>query len=375
MIEAKSIQKRKIRQAVPIVTPEMEEAALDALRNDRHIDGENVAKFEEEFARYVGTEYAVSTSSGTSALAFIFMALNAKAGKKFVTTPWSFVATANAVIHAGGHPIFADVSERDFCLDPDLTQKLLERTDVEGILTVDLYGQPADFDRFEELSKKHDTLVIEDAAQAHGARYKGRMAGTLGIAAAFSFYPSKNMTVLGDGGMVTTNDEKIAKTVRKLRNSGRVARYEHDMVGFTARLNTVNAAIGRVQLKHLEEWNGKRKEVARRYASALESVVKLPPMPGSGIEPVFHQFVIRAKHRDELKKFLEENNVEVGVHYPIPIHLQPVYREMFGFDDGIFPVSEGLAKVVLSLPMHPMLSNEDVDYVCEKIREFYEHPS
>jgi len=372
MIGAKTLQRNRICQGAPILLPEMEEAVLDALRNDRYIDGENVVKFEEEFAQFVGTKYAVSTNSGTTALAFILMSLDAK-GKKYVTTPWSFVATANAILHAGGLPLFADISDRDYCLDPDKTESLLKTTEVSGILPVHIYGHPADFDKFQELSYRFNVPVVEDAAQAHGALYKGKQIGSLGVAAAFSFYPSKNMSVLGDGGMVTTNDEQIAKTVAKLRNSGRSSHYKHDILGFTARLNTVNAAIGRVQLRHLIEWNEKRKEAARGYTIRLKTLeqVRPPPMPDNGIQPVYHQYVIRVKERDSLKKFLEDNNIECGVHYPIPIHLQPLYERMFGFEAGNFRNSEKMAGECLSLPMHPLLLKEDVQYVCDKIEEFY----
>ena len=193
------------------------------------------------------------------------------------------------------------------------------------------------------------------------------------MAGAFSFYPSKNMTVLGDGGMVTTSDEKIAKDVAKLRDGGRMSWYEHDMLGYTSRLSSVNAAIGRVQLRHLEEWNKRRREIAGIYSRELASTdeVKLPPAPTRRVEPVYHQFVVRAKQRDALKEYLGQNGIECGIHYPIPIHLQPLYRKVFGFREGDFPKSERLANECLSLPMHPLLTSEDAWYVCERISEFY----
>jgi perosamine synthetase len=373
---------RRISQARPVFLPEMEKAVIDALRNDRFLDGENVSKFEEEFAAMVGTDYAISTNSGTSAIAFVLIAIGANR-RKCITTPWSFIATANAVIHAGGEPVFADISLEDFCQSPKDTEIQLKKCSegkkgVFAILPVHIYGQPFDFDRFDELSRKFDVPIVEDAAQAHGARYKGRRVGSLGVAAAFSFYPSKNMSVLGDGGMVTTNEEKIARYVSKLRNSGRISRYEHDILGYTARLNTVNAAIGRVQLRYLEEWNAKRRQIAERYSIGLKTIeqILLPPRPTKEIEPVYHQFVIRIRNlrngRERLKQFLEKNEIEVGVHYPIPIHLQPLYVKMYGYKRGDFRNSEILSQECLSLPMHPFLSNEEVDYVIEKIREFFE---
>jgi perosamine synthetase len=363
-------RERTVSLGNPIFLPDMEEAAVDALRNDRYLFGENVVKFEEEFARFVGTKYAVATSSGTNALQFILLALDMR-GKKVVTTPNSFIASANAIIQAGGTPVFADITEENYCLSPTEAEKQL-RSGASGMLPVHIYGYPSDFDEFRELSVKYNVPIVEDACQAHGAAYKGRMAGSLGTAAAFSFYPRKNMSVLGDGGMVTTDDEKIAKMVAKLRDGGRVSRYEHDVVGYTSRLNSVNAAIGRVQLRHLDEWNRRRKGIAKAYGQLLKDVsgITLPPTGDEDRSPVYHQYVIRSPSRDLLKAHLERNGVESGVHYPIPIHMQPVYVKMYGYQKGAYPRSERLAAECLSLPMSPMLSDADVKYVSEVISRF-----
>jgi perosamine synthetase len=352
--------------------PDMEEAAVDALRNDRFLFGENMFKFEEEFARFVGTDYAISTSSGTNALQFILLALEIK-GKKIVTTPNSFIASANAIIQAAGTPVFADISEDDYCLDPIEAEREL-KSGSSGILPVHIYGYPVDFEAFLELSEKYDVPIVEDACQAHGSAYKGRMVGSLGVAAAFSFYPSKNMSVLGDGGMVTTDNESVAKRVASLRDCGRISRYEHDILGYTSRLNSVNAAIGRVQLKHVQEWNERRKEIAEEYGNLLKDAdgIALPPRGDKDNRPVYHQYVIRAPGREQLRSHLERDGIETGVHYPIPIHLQPLYVKMFGYKGGAYPRSELLSRECLSLPMHPSLSNEDVRYVCESIFRFYE---
>jgi perosamine synthetase len=365
------ITRPRVSLGKPVLLPDMEEAALDALRNDKFVGGENVAKFEEEFRRKVGTDYAVSTSSGTNSLSFILLALGVK-GKKFVTTPLSFIASANSIIHAGGDPVFGDISEKDYCLDPIEAEKQL-RKGAGGVLPVHIYGHPADMDAFNELARKYKVPIVEDACQAHGAMYKGKMAGNLGIAAAFSFYPSKNMSVLGDGGMVTTNDGGLAKTVAKLRDCGRVSHYEHDTLGYTSRLNTVNAAIGRVQLRHLEEWNKRRREIANMYRKGLGDLegLRLPPAGDKSVQPVYHQFVIRSARRESLKARLEESGVECGVHYPVPIHLQPLYVKLFGYKAGSYEKSERFTRECLSLPMHPFLSSEDVGYVCESIRSFF----
>jgi perosamine synthetase len=366
------VGRRQIPQGKPILLPDMEEAAIDALRNDKFVGGENVAKFEEEFASFVGTKHAVALSSGTAALDFIFMGLEI-CNKKIVTSTWSFIASANSIMHAGGEPALVDILDSDYCLDPNQVKSNLERG-AKGVLPVHIYGQPVDFDLFEELGERFDAPIIEDACQAHGAKYKGRSVGCLGTAAAFSFYPSKNMTVLGDGGMVTTNDERIARLVSKIRDSGRVSQYEHDILGYTARLNSVNAAIGRVQLKHLKDWNERRRAIAASYFSNLASLapsVGLPPVPTKDIEPVYHQFVIRTSERDALKNYLTERGIQCNVHYPIPIHLQPLYTRTFGYAEGMCPRSERLAKECLSLPMHPFLTDEDVSYVCDGITSFF----
>ena len=284
----------------------------------------------------------------------------------------SFIASSNCIIHARGVPEFADISMKDYCLDPQEVEARAKKG-TQGIIPVHLYGQPVDFDAFNSVAEQKGMKIVEDACQAHGAKYKGKMVGSLGIAAAFSFYPSKNMTVLGDGGMVTTNDEGIAKACRKLRDSGRVSKYEHDIIGYTARMNSVSAAIGRVQLRHLSAWNEKRRDIAKRYSAKLKSIsgLVLPPMPSKDYTPVFHQFVITTANRDKLKEHLEANGIEAGIHYPIPIHLQPIYKKMYGFKEGDFKNSERLAKECLSLPMHVLLTDEQASYICETIQSFF----
>ncbi|MDE1823097.1 MAG: DegT/DnrJ/EryC1/StrS family aminotransferase [Candidatus Micrarchaeota archaeon] len=363
--------KWKISQGMPILNKEMEDAVLDALRNDKYVNGENVTKLEEEFARYIGTEHAIAVSSGTNALAFIFMAAGIK-GRKCTTSPQSFIASANSILHAGGTPVFADIDKDTYCISTAEVEKQLNNG-ASAVLPVDIFGYPADFDSINEIAGRKNAYVIEDACQAHGAIYKGKRAGSLALAAAFSFYPSKNMTVLGDGGMVTTDDDGIANKVRKLRDAGRKSHYEHDMIGYTARLNTVNAAIGRVQLRNLDKWNAKRTGIAAEYGSRLKNVngIKLPQLGSNGIKPVFHQYVICTKDRDRLKEHLEKNGIQCGIHYPIPIHLQPIYREMFKHKEGEYPTSESFSRECLSLPMHINLTKDDAKLICEQIEGFY----
>ncbi len=355
----------------PTVTEEMVEAALEALRNERLVLGESVFKFEEAFAHYTGTDHAVSVGSGTAALTLTCIAMGMK-GREVITTPLSFVATATGMVHAGAVPRFVDVGERDYLIDPHEIQK--RTTDwTKGIMPVHLFGRPCDMKAIGEIAAEKGLLIIEDAAQAHGAEFNGRKVGSLADAGCFSFYSTKNMTVGGDGGMVTTDDERLAEEIRKLRHCGRVSQYTHDVFGYTSRLNTANAAFGLVQLKYLDEWNERRREIAARYTDRLRHLDEVtPPLgPTREVRPVFHLYVAVVERRDALAEHMRSQGVEVGVHYPVPIHLQPIYVSEYGHQPGDFPVSEALSSRLLSLPIFPTLTDQEVDYVCEAIENFY----
>ncbi|HGE70311.1 TPA: DegT/DnrJ/EryC1/StrS family aminotransferase [Candidatus Poribacteria bacterium] len=363
----------RIPLAVPTFDKEMENAALNALHNERFVLGEDVYKFEEEFAKYVGAKYAVSTNSGTAALHLSLLALGIKSQEHVITTSFSFIATANAILHANATPVFSDINIKTYNIDPSkIRQSITKHTKV--ILPVHLYGYPCDMQQIMSIAKDAKVKVLEDACQAHGAEYNGLKVGTIGDVGCFSFYPSKNMTVCGDGGMIVTNNEEIARMVIKLRDCGRKTKYEHDIIGYTARLNTLNAAIGRIQLKRLNEWNEKRVRNALLYNKLLSDLdeIVLPLAPKKLVKPVYHLYVIRARNRDKLKEHLENNGIQCGVHYPLPIHLQPVYKKLFRFKGGEYPISELVSQTCLSLPMHPSLTKDDITYVCEKIHEFYE---
>ena len=345
----------KIPLGKPIFDKEMEEAALDALRNERFVLGESVHKFEEEFAKYCGTDFAVSTSSGTDALKIAMLAAGIHPGDAVVTSPASFIASANAIIHAQGTPHFSDINPETNNIDPSKMEKAITAT-TKAVIPVHLYGYPADMNSINDLGDKRGLIVIEDACQAHGASYSGKKTGSLGFIGCFSFYSSKNMTVGGDGGMITISDEKIAAAAMKLRDCGRKSQYVHDIIGFTSRLNSVNAAIGRVQLKRLDAWNKHRREAAKIYDRYLEGVGDLVFRQAfTTVEPVYHLYVVRTKHRDELKTWLESQGIGCGVHYALPIHLQPIYRQMFGYAEGAYPNAEELSKTCLSLPIFPKL--------------------
>ncbi|MCW4010416.1 MAG: DegT/DnrJ/EryC1/StrS family aminotransferase [Candidatus Bathyarchaeota archaeon] len=362
----------KIPLAMPVFDEEMKNAAVDALQNEKFVMGESVFKFEEEFARYCGVKHAVSTSSGTFALQFALQALHVNSKDEVVTTPFSFIATANSVYWAGATPVFADIDNKTYNINPnEAKQKVTSET--KAILPVHLYGYPSDLDAAAELTEDGKHIMIEDCCQAHGAKYRGRKVGSFGSVGCFSFYPVKNMTVGGDGGMAVTNDEEVAKRIGRLRDCGRISHYEHDLIGLTARLNTVNAAIGRVQLRKLEEWNQKRRNIAQMYDKLLNDVngLELPPSESREILPVYHLYVVKTNRRNELKAHLEGEGIQCGIHYPIPIHLQPIYRQLYGFREGDFPKSELASNQVLSLPMYPEMEEEAVKQVSHSIHDFF----
>lgn len=361
---------------IPLMKPtldgDMLEAGLRVLQNEKLVLGESVYKFEEEFARFCGTRYAVSTSSGTAALLIALLSLGIGYGDEVLTSPFSFIATSNAVLHAGGRPTFADSRTSDFNLDPEKAkQRITAKT--RALLPVHLFGHPCRMREFVEAAHEKDLKVVEDACQAHGAGYYGKRVGSLGDAGCFSFYPSKNMTVGGDGGMMVTNNEELAEAARSFSDCGRDHRsgkYTMSRVGYTLRLNTFNAAIGRVQLQRLNGWNERRRKIASLYRRELGSVegVKLPPEGDLDAVPVYHLFVIRSRFRDQIRDRLKRSGVESGIHYPIPIHLQRPYRDAYGFSEGSFPESEQMAREVLSLPMYPDLSEEEVQLICDVVR-------
>ncbi len=307
---------RKIPLALPIIDEEMKAAALAAL-DEKLVMGESVYKFEDEFARYCGTKYAVSTSSGTTALSISLQALGIGYGDEAVTTPFSFIATSNAVLHTGTEPVFSDVEDHGFNLNPLKTrEKIGPKT--RALIPVHLYGHPAKMNDFLNMAQEKGVKIIEDACQAHGAKIAGRKVGSIGDAGCFSFYPAKNMTVGGDGGMITTNDATLAEAAMSIRDCGRDknSKYHMGRIGYTSRLNTVNAAIGRVQLRRLDEWNESRRRLATRYRKELDGIngLELPPMGSHEDQSVYQLFVIRTNKRNNGKKPLENKNIEAGCH-------------------------------------------------------------
>jgi len=339
-------------------TTEMEEAAVNALRNESFVGGESISKFEEEFAKYIDTKYAISVNSGNSALQISLMALDISNNSKVATPTNSFIASANCIRMTNAQPILTDIDTRDGGID---VSSIAEK--VDAIIPVHIYGNPCDFDSVEIFAKEQKIPIIEDACQAHGAIYKNKKVGGLSDVGCFSFYPTKNMTVGGDGGMSTTNNEEIADKIRSIRDNGRKTKNEFDKLGFTMRLNTINAAIGRIQLKHLDEKNSRRREIVSIYKENLIEDCILPENTNG--KSVYHQIVIRHENRDKIREELTNNDIGSAIYYEKPIHLQPLYLEY----DYKLPNSEKFAKEVLSLPSYPSLTNDHLLEICEHVNK------
>ena len=353
-------------------TNEMEEAAIHALRNESFVGGESVSKFEEEFAQYIGTKYAVSVSSGNSALQISLMALGLNwdnigtdPDHRIITPTNSFIASANCIRMSNSFPMLADVNLIDGGIDLTNIKKTNQWKikKATGIIPVHIYGNPCDFDSIRSFAEEEDIPIIEDACQAHGAEYKGKKVGSLGDVGCFSFYPTKNMTVGGDGGMTTTNNEETALKIKSIRDNGRKTKNEFDKLGFTMRLNTISAAIGRVQLRHLDEKNARRREIVSIYRKNLEQDCILPENKDG--KSVYHQIVLKHEKRDEIRKELTDNEIGSAIYYETPIHKQPIY-ELYRYE---LPNSEKFSKLILSLPSYPQLTNDQALEICEHINK------
>ena len=329
--------------------------------------GRELELFEHEFAHYCGVGHAVGTDSGLSALELIMRAAGIGPGDEVITAANTFIATVLAISHAGAWPVLVDIDPRTDNLDPALLEHAITpRT--KAVIPVHLYGHPAEMDAIRTVAARHGLLVIEDACQAHGARYRGRPAGSLGDAGAFSFYPAKNLGAFGDGGAVVTDDPELAEAVRTLRDYGQRRKYDHVVKGFNRRLDTLHAAVLRIKLRHLEGWNDRRRRHAASYTELLEGTGVSAPQVVDGVDPVWHLYVIRTSGRDALRSALAEHGIQTGIHYPVPVHLQRAYADLQR-GRGSFPVTELHAGEVVSLPMYPELPDEHIDYVATTIRE------
>lgn len=342
--------------------------ALDGVcHNSSFVLGAEVEAFEREFADFCGTRYCVALSSGTAALHLGLLALGVQADDEVITTPNTFLATAEAITYCGAVPVFVDIDPATGNLDPKLIERAITpRT--RAILPVHLYGRPADMEPIREIAARHNIRILEDAAQAHGARYRGRRAGALANAGVFSFYPTKNLGAYGEGGALTTDDDRIAKFARAARNHGQTSRYEHEFVGYNYRMQGFQGAVLRIKLRHLYAWTARRQEIAREYRRLLASARVEMPVDDPRDECVYHQFVIYVSNRNAAIAQLAEREIETAVHYPKPIHLQPAYSSL-GCPRGTFPRAELACERVLSLPVHPGLTKEQVEYVARSVRE------
>ena len=329
--------------------------------------GAEVEAFEREFADFCGTKHCVALSNGTAALHVGLLALGVQAGDEVITTPNTFLATAEAITYCGAVPVFVDIDPATGNLDPKLIERAITpRT--RAILPVHLYGRPADMDPIREIAARHNLRILEDAAQAHGARYRGRRVGALGHAGIFSFYPTKNLGAYGEGGALTTDDDRIAKFARAARYHGQTARYEHEFVGYNYRMQGFQGAVLRIKLRHLYAWTARRQEIAREYRRLLAGARVEMPVDDPRDECVYHQFVIYASNRNAVIAHLTAREIETVVHYPKPVHLQPAYSSL-GCPRGTFPHAERACERVLSLPVHPGLTQEQVAYVARAVRE------
>jgi len=330
--------------------------------------GKYVYDFEKEFAKYCGAADCVAVDTGTTALHLAMLALDIGVGDEVITAANTFIATCEAISYTGARPVLVDCDEKTYNLDPaKLEARITKRT--KAIIPVHLYGQPADMDPILEIAKKHNIPVIEDSAQGHGASYKGRPTGSMGVMGCFSFYPGKNLGAYGEGGAITTSNADLAAKIRKLRDHGSAKKYYHDVVGYNYRMEGIQGAVLNVKLRHLNAWNDARRRNADHYRKHLAGSSVIVPVEASGCKHVYHLFVVRHPRRDDLIAFLGQHGIGALIHYPIPVHLQNAYRHL-ALAEGEYPVTERVTKEILSLPMFPELTEEQVKFVAEKIREF-----
>jgi dTDP-4-amino-4,6-dideoxygalactose transaminase len=348
------------------IQTEIDAAIHHILENSQFVLGPEVAAFESEFARYTGGAHAIGVNSGTSALHLAMLAAGIGPGDEVITVPFTFVATTAAIGYTGAKPVFVDIDPVSFTLDPSrIEAAITPRT--KAIVPVHLYGQPADLDPILEVARRHNLIVIEDAAQAHGAEYKGRRVGSIGDLGCFSFYPGKNLGAYGEGGAVVTNNPEYARTIRMLRDWGAEKKYLHVLKGYNYRLEGMQGAILRVKLRYLEAWTEARRAHAARYDQWLAGSGVGTPQAMDYARHVYHVYAVRSKQRESLQKALQDREVQTGIHYPIPIHLLPAYSEL-GHQRGDFPHSEQAADEVLSLPMFPELVPAQIEAVAEAVR-------
>ncbi|WP_461866390.1 DegT/DnrJ/EryC1/StrS family aminotransferase [Thermococcus sp.] len=358
--------------AKPLIGDEEINAVVEVLKSGMLAHGKEVEAFEKEFTQYLGAKHGIAVVNGTAALDVALKALKIGEGDEVITTPFTFISSANSILFQGAKPVFADIDPKTFNLDPnEVLENITDKT--KAIIVVHLYGQPADIKAFREIAEDYKLHLVEDCAQAHGAEFEGQKVGTFGDIAAFSFYPTKNMTT-GEGGMVVTNDDELAYRAQLIRSHGQTKKYFHEELGYNLRMTNIAAAIGRVQLKKLDKWNSRRIENAKLLTEGIGKIDGLtPPYVDPRVKHVFHQYVIKVEEefplsRDELAQKLREKGIGTGIHYPMPVHHQPLYQKL-GYSKDICPNSIDASKRVLSLPVHPAVSKEDIEYIIQTLEE------
>jgi dTDP-4-amino-4,6-dideoxygalactose transaminase len=347
---------------------EINRAIGEVIDSGAFAGGPLVARFEEDFAAYCDCSHAIGVGSGTEALWLSLLALGVGPGDEVITVPNTFMATAEAITYCGARPVFADVDERTYTMDPDALEEAITAK-TKAIIPVHLFGQPADMDPILDVARRHDLFVVEDACQAHGAEYRGRKVGTLADAACFSFYPGKNLGAFGEAGAVVTDNAELQEKIRILRDHGQIRKYHHTMVGWNCRMDGIQAAVLRIKLRHLERGNQLRRSHAAHYDGVLNGIEEIiTPALAPCIRHVYHIYAIRVQDRDEVVRLLAEQGVGSGVHYPIPVHLQEAYR-CLGYERGAFPIAERCAAEFVSLPMFPELTPAQVEIVIQAVKQ------
>lgn len=389
-----------LRAQYELIRDEIQSSINEVLESSQFIIGKNVKEFEKEIAHFIGTKYAISCGNGTDALILALEALGIGEGDEVITTPYTFFATAEAISKVGATPVFVDVDKDTYNINSNLIEeKITSKT--KAIIPVHIFGQPADMDKIMEISKKYKLYIVEDACQAIGAKYNDKMCGSIGDIGCFSFFPTKNLGAYGDGGILTTNSEKLAKILTALRvhGSGQAgkdaynlinsiketnilnssnddtiynpAKYYNYLVAHNTRLDEIQAAILRVKLKYLKKWNQRRKELALRYNEKLEGLPVITPKILEKVDTVYHLYILQANERDKLTSYLMDSGISTGIYYPVPLHLQRVYENL-NYTKGDMPVAEYLSNRTFALPLYPELSEQHQDYIINKIKEFFE---
>lgn len=354
------------------IRPEIQRTINAVLDSGNFILGREVEQFEKEYASFCQAKYCRGVANGTDALTIALKAIGVRTGDRVITVPNTFIATTEAITLAGGNIEFVDIDPKTYLIDPNKLEDKVkalrsENQPVKAVIVVHLYGHPCDMDAIRAIAKKYELFIIEDAAQAHGAEYRGNKTGTLGDIACFSFYPGKNLGAYGDAGAIVTNNRTLDEKVSMLRNHGRIKKYEHEMEGYNSRLDALQAAVLRVKLKYLGAWTEERIKRARYYEERLKNSPSIMlPVTAQFAKHVFHLYVVRLKGRSHMQQLLQDSGVSTGVHYPIPLHLQPAYRRL-GYRPGAFPQAEQACSEILSLPMDAEITLGQIDYVCENV--------